>query len=74
MLERCTDALCLNGIDVRRGKFTREDGVLRVILKVSAAERRTLDIYARSQKDGHTVNLAVIGKSAAYLREQAAVP
>ena len=70
MLDAGAHALALYALDEGGGHFAGNVGVFGVILKVSAAEGRTLDVHRRPQQNADVFRLALVAQGSAHALHQ----
>ena len=70
MLHRSADPFPLNAGNVCGGQARRKHRVFGVILKISAAERRALDVCRRAEQNGNALRVAFPAQRRADLPEQ----
>ena len=68
------DAVFLDAAHIGSGHFAREDGVLRKILEVTAAEGAALDVQAGAEEDSHFLCGGFLAQCLAYGLAEGLVP
>ena len=74
MLGRHTGTLTLHTVDVGGTDLARHERVLRVVLEVAPAERRAVQVHARTEDDVAAVLLGLVADGLAHLRHQVGIP
>src|SRR5450756_2703003 len=74
MLEGRADALRLHPGDQGCGELAGEGRVLGEVLEVAPAQRRPLDVHARTEEHGDLVRAGLAAESLADARQQLDVP
>ena len=66
--------LRLHPLDIGRSGFGRQIGILTVIFEITAAQRRAIDIHARTEQDMHAARTTVLPQRTAVVAHQRAIP
>ena len=73
MLYGHSDILALHALDICSRHLCCQQRILRKILEVPAAQRRSLDVYRRTQDGGDVLRLTLVAQSLAHLVHQGSV-
>ena len=74
MLGRHTGILTLHTVDVGGANLARHERVFRVVLEVAPAERRAVQVHARTEDDVAAVLLGLVADGLAHLAYQFRIP
>ena len=74
MLERSADTLGLNAVYKSGGHLAGKIRIFRKILKVSAAEGRTLHVGSGPKQDGHLLGYALLAEELTHAVDKLGIP